>query len=47
MKPELSDLILTIDHVFSHLVWKIDAYKGILSSEIKESINEESIEMGK
>lgn len=36
VKPELSDLILTIDHVFSHLVWKIDAYKGMLSTEIDE-----------
>ncbi len=38
VKPELTDLILTIDHVFSHLVWKIDAYKGILSSEIEEQV---------
>ena len=38
VKPELSDLILTIDHVFSHLVWKIDAYKGMLSGEIEEQV---------
>lgn len=38
VKPELSDLILTIDHVFSHLVWKIDAYKGMLSLDIDEQV---------
>ena len=38
VKPELSDLILTIDHVFSHLVWNIDAYKGMLTGELDEII---------
>jgi A/G-specific adenine glycosylase len=36
--PDLTELILTISHVFSHLVWKIDAYKGMLSSEIEEKV---------
>lgn len=38
VKPQLSDLILTIDHVFSHLVWKLDAYKGMLSLEIDDRV---------
>lgn len=38
VNSELTELILTIDHVFSHLVWKVDAYKGRLSSEIEEKV---------
>jgi A/G-specific adenine glycosylase len=38
VKPKLTDSLATINHVFSHLVWKIDAYKGVLSTEMEEKV---------
>lgn len=35
-KLELTKALVSINHVFSHLVWKIDAYIGRVSSEIEE-----------
>lgn len=42
IKLELTDLIGNIEHVFSHLVWKIDAYKGKISGKVEEEILKEN-----
>ncbi|MGE7663445.1 A/G-specific adenine glycosylase [Peribacillus sp. NPDC097197] len=33
-KPELIDSLVKIEHVFSHLVWKMDTYTGVLKEPI-------------
>ncbi|AZV41378.1 A/G-specific adenine glycosylase [Peribacillus asahii] len=38
---KLSDSFTTLDHVFSHLVWRIDAYRGSLLKDIEESVMKE------
>lgn len=39
VKPEITDSLVRIEHVFSHLVWKVDTYTGM----IKEAISEETL----
>ncbi|MGE6379271.1 A/G-specific adenine glycosylase [Peribacillus muralis] len=36
VKPDITEPLVRIEHVFSHLVWKVDTYIG----EIKETIDE-------
>ncbi|MGE7604475.1 A/G-specific adenine glycosylase [Peribacillus sp. NPDC097675] len=37
-KPELNDSLVKIEHVFSHLVWKMDTYTGLVKEPIGEDI---------
>ena len=37
-KPELIDSLVKIEHVFSHLVWKMDAYTGMVKEPISEDL---------
>jgi A/G-specific adenine glycosylase len=37
---DIGELVAEIDHVFSHLVWKIDAFKGTVSSHIDSTMLE-------
>lgn len=37
-KPTITDALVALDHTFSHLVWKLNAYQGILSTDIDEKV---------
>ena len=39
VKPEITESLVRIEHVFSHLVWKVDTYIGM----VKEAISEETL----
>lgn len=37
VKPEITDPLVKIEHVFSHLVWKVDTYTGTVKEKISEA----------
>ena len=35
---ELNELLVKIEHVFSHLVWNVDTFSGVIPTEIDQNI---------
>lgn len=41
VKPEITESLVRIEHVFSHLVWKVDTYIGVVKEDIGEEVLKE------